>query len=123
MVVGASNSRPGPHTHDPPASTRLFTHMHEDELMEPVPDVVERDMEQTAHGPRPDEYLNEPTSHGWHVSVDESSSYPSAHRHTPAASENDESHSHDDELEDPVPDVDMCESGQAVHEPRSDDDL
>ncbi len=79
-------------------------------------------MGQASHEARLDELLNNPTSHGWHVSVDESSSRPASHTHMPPTSTNDEPHTHDDELDVPEPDVDMCESGQAVHELRSDDD-
>ncbi len=97
--------------------------MQDDKLVEPESEVVDRDMGHTSQDPKPEEFLNEPTSHGWHVSVDESSSYPAEHTHTPPTSTNDDPHSHDDELDDSAPDVDMCESGQAVHELRSDDDL
>ena len=57
------------------------------------------------------------------MSVDESSSYPAEHTHTPPTSTNDDPHMQDDEFDEPGSDVDMCESGQAVHDPRSDDDL
>ena len=123
MVVDASKDRPGAHTHTPPTSTRLFTHTHEDESVDPDPNVVDRDVGQTSHESKPEEFLNEPKSHGWHVSVDESSSYPAEHTHTPSTLTNGKSHAHDDELEDPTPDVDMCEPGQTVHDPRSEDDL
>ena len=123
MVVEASKYMPASHTHEPPTSTRLFTHTHNEESVDPVPDVVERDTEQASHDPWPDESLKKLTSHDWHVSVEESNSYPASHTHTPPSSTNDGPHSHDDKLDDPAPDVDMCESGQAVHDPRSADDL
>ena len=57
----------------------MFTHTQDDEPVEPVPNVVDRIIGHTSHEPRPSTSLNEPTSHGWHVSVDESSSNPAAH--------------------------------------------
>ena len=57
------------------------------------------------------------------MSVDASSSYPGPHTHALSSCTNGKSHEHDEELDDPEPDVDMCESGQAMHDVRSDDDL
>ncbi len=62
----------------------MFTHTHADESVEPVLDVEDRSMEQTSHDSKPDEALNEPTSHGWHVSVDESKNRPGPHTHDPS---------------------------------------
>ena len=71
MVVDASKYMPASHTHEPPTSTRLFTHTHNEESVDPVPDVVERDAEQASHEPRPDEFLKKPTSHAWQESSEE----------------------------------------------------
>ncbi len=101
----------------------MLTHTHEVELLDPVLHVVERSNGQIWHESSPEESLYEPTSQGWHVSVDESSSYPAGQTHTPPTSTNDGPHSHDDELDEPGPEVDMRESLQVVHDPRSDDDL
>ncbi len=96
--------------------------LHDEISVAPVPDVVVY-RGHNSHDCRPDEFLKKPTSHDWHVSVDESNSYPASHTHTPPSSTNDDPHSHDDKLDEPDSDVDMCESGHSVHDPRPDDDL
>jgi hypothetical protein len=115
--VAASNTWPAAHTHDPPASTRSFTHEQFDTDTEPVPLVVAYSIGHGEHASRSKPALNDPAAHDTHDDDDDEKPAPGGHTHDPpdaASATSPPAHTHSDDDAAPVPPV-LVSDGHDEH--------